>query len=518
MKQIETRVSVKEGKKQSTLRPVLSVIVPAMDESKTIGSVVKSARSILPRTEVIAVVNGKSEETADIALRAGAKVIRYKEALGHDVGRSIGAKMARGKVLLFLDADFVIPPSILRSYVKAVQRGHDVVLNGYSGFTDSRRIHSTSVAKRFLNHILGRGDLRGSSMTAVPHAMSRRAAKIVGFQELAVPPKAQAKAVVSGLSIARAPEIQVSRLNRKRSGRSGKSSVERLILGDHAEALQVLSDKKGHRAGLTDMDRKRALLENYPVAPPLLKTPEKEGTLSVIIAARNEEKTIRDVLEEAKRLHPNEIIVVVNGSTDRTEHIAEKFGAKVVHFAEPLGHDVGRAVGAMESGGDVLLFLDGDIAISARKLRPFVKACRVGADIALNNVNGFYNSVKMIDSVSLAKQYLNRMIDASRLGFASMTAVPHAVRREAVERIGHRYLAVPPLFYTMAIVNGLKVELAEGVNVFESNRRRKTNAKGGNSVGQLILGDHAEALQWLQATIGPRVYFEDEIRKRELIT
>ncbi|WP_274363934.1 glycosyltransferase family 2 protein [Paenibacillus thermotolerans] len=516
---MKTKVSFKRGGgRTSASRPIVSVIVPAKDESRTIGSVVRSAKSILPGTEVIAVVNGKSEETAMKALLAGAKVIRYKDALGHDVGRSIGAKMAKGKVLLFLDADFVIPAAKLRSYVAAVRKGHDVVLNGYSGFSDSKRIHSTSVAKRFLNHLLGRGNLLGSSMTAVPHALSKRAAKIVGFKELAVPPKAQAKAVIKGLSIARAAEIRVSRLNRKRTGRVGKLSVERLILGDHAEALQVLSEAKGHRAGLTDLDRNRALLEHYSAAPPLPEAADRSGTLSVIIAARNEEHTIREVLDEAGELDPDEIIVVVNGSTDRTAHIAEKYGAKVVRFAKPLGYDVGRAVGAMESGGEVLLFLDGDIAIEARKLRPFVRACQGGADIALNDVNRFYKSVKMIDSVSMAKEFLNRMLGADRLGFASMTAVPHAVRREAVQRIGYRHLAVPPLFHSMAVVEGLKVELADGVNVLRTNRRRATNVKRNNAVAQLILGDHAEALQWLQKTIGPRVYFKDEIRRRELIT
>lgn len=41
--------------------------------------------------------------------KAGRKVIYFKKKLGHDVGRAIGAKYAMGKILLFIDGDFILP-------------------------------------------------------------------------------------------------------------------------------------------------------------------------------------------------------------------------------------------------------------------------------------------------------------------------------------------------------------------------------------------------------------------------
>jgi len=496
----------------------VSVIVPARDEARTIARVVRNAKGVDPRTEVIVVANGSNDATAAAARRAGARVVRYREALGHDVGRAIGARAARGDILVFADADFVLPASTLRSFVRAVRGGRDVVLNRYSGFADERNLHSTSEAKRLLNRLLGRSDLVGSSMTAVPHAIRRDVAERIGFERLAVPPLAQTAAISAGFSVERGRYVPVAELNRRRKEQGGAASVERLILGDHAEAIGWLTDRRGSRAGFTDLGRRRELIDEAPAesVPPLPSG--MDPRLSVVIVARNEEETIRSVIQRAKRLYPEEIVAVVNGSTDRTAEIAKSLGARVIEYAEPLGHDVGRAIGAKRARGEVLLFLDGDIAVDPDALWPYVAACRLGADIALNDLNPFYVSARMIDSVSMAKRFLNRMAGVPGLGFASLTAVPHAMTRAAAERIGFRHLAVPPLAQAIAVANGLTVKLAPGVDVFGTNRKRETNtdAYGENVVEQLILGDHAEAIRWLQTRFGARIRFPDVVRKREL--
>lgn len=75
-----------------------------------------------------------------------------------------------------------------------------------------------------------------------------------------------------------------------------------------------------------------------------------------------------------------------------------------------------------------------------------------------------------------------------------MTAVPHALSRRALERIGYRELMVPPRALALSIMAGLRVEKAGGVNVIKHNRLRQGNTGAGNAMEQLIAGDHAEAL------------------------
>ncbi|WP_235827908.1 glycosyltransferase family 2 protein [Brevibacillus migulae] len=237
----------------------ISVIVPARNEARTIARVVREARKIAAQTEVIVVCNGSTDQTAALAAKAGAKVIQISVSLGHDVGRAIGASYAQGEILLFIDGDFVIRAHTLRQYTNLVAQGNDLVLNAYPGFQKGSRIHSTAVAKRFLNSVLGCPHLEGSSMTTVPHAMNRKALTAIGIQMLAVPPKAQASAIMQGLRVARAVSINTARVNRKRPRR--KERVMDLVLGDHLEAIGLVIAQRGSRAGKTDFSRHRELLE-----------------------------------------------------------------------------------------------------------------------------------------------------------------------------------------------------------------------------------------------------------------
>jgi 4,4'-diaponeurosporenoate glycosyltransferase len=87
---------------------------------------------------------------------------------------------------------------------------------------------------------------------------------------------------------------------------------------------------------------------------------------SIIIPARNEEKTIRKLLSSIQMqfIQPLEVIVVNDASSDRTKDTAKDAGAKVID-APPLpngwnGKSWACWHGAKASKGDFLLFVDSD--------------------------------------------------------------------------------------------------------------------------------------------------------------
>jgi 4,4'-diaponeurosporenoate glycosyltransferase len=87
---------------------------------------------------------------------------------------------------------------------------------------------------------------------------------------------------------------------------------------------------------------------------------------SIIIPARNEELTIGNLLSSIQKqfIQPFEVIVVNDGSKDRTKAIAEEFGATVVD-TPPLpngwnGKSWACWNGAEASKGEFLLFVDSD--------------------------------------------------------------------------------------------------------------------------------------------------------------
>lgn len=85
--------------------------------------------------------------------------------------------------------------------------------------------------------------------------------------------------------------------------------------------------------------------------------------VSVIIPARNEEKMIEQCLKSVRELkYPEdrfEVIVVDNGSTDRTTEIAREYGASVIVQSEGTISML-RNLGVKKAKGDIIAFIDAD--------------------------------------------------------------------------------------------------------------------------------------------------------------
>ncbi|OPA80618.1 family 2 glycosyl transferase [Paenibacillus selenitireducens] len=235
--------------------------------------------------------------------------------------------------------------------------------------------------------------------------------------------------------------------------------------------------------------------------------------MSVILSAQNEEDSIGAVLSEVSRLPIQEIIIVLNGCTDGTYGIARTYPlAKIIHYPDPIGHDVGRAIGAKMASSDILLFVDADIPITAQDLMPFVQAIHQGVDVALNDINPYLSTFDRRDDLSRCKEFLNRSLGRRDLTVNSLTAIPHALSRKAMETIGYTYLMVPPKAQAIAILKGLRVEVCTSVNVVERNKIRKTNVGQTNPVAELIIGDHLEAIREAMDICGSRLALTDNQR------
>lgn len=216
---------------------------------------------------------------------------------------------------------------------------------------------------------------------------------------------------------------------------------------------------------------------------------------AAVVTVCNEESTIGRVLDELQRLPLTETIVVLNGCTDASRSIVMKYpGITMVHIHEPLGHDVGRSVGARMTQADAILFIDGDMRVAAEDLMPFLKAVQEGVDVALNDLSGHLPAFVHQDSVTRCKTFLNRLLRREDLGANSMTAVPHGLSRRCIETLGTGVLAVPPMAQGQAVLRGLKVSAVHTVDVIGPNRKRRSNTGRGNSMERLIVGDHAEAI------------------------
>jgi len=83
----------------------ISVIIPAYNESEAIGALVASIRSFYQDAEIIVINDGSSDNTADAAKDAGAKVFSHPYNIGNGAAIKSGIRVATGEVLIFLDGD-----------------------------------------------------------------------------------------------------------------------------------------------------------------------------------------------------------------------------------------------------------------------------------------------------------------------------------------------------------------------------------------------------------------------------
>lgn len=102
---------------------MISVIVPAKNASRTLGECLQALREqegfIYDRDyEVILVDDGSRDDTAEIAERCGVRVTRQENA-GPAAARNAGARIAKGTLLAFTDADCTVYKTWLRGLTKA---------------------------------------------------------------------------------------------------------------------------------------------------------------------------------------------------------------------------------------------------------------------------------------------------------------------------------------------------------------------------------------------------------------
>jgi glycosyltransferase involved in cell wall biosynthesis len=106
-------------------------------------------------------------------------------------------------------------------------------------------------------------------------------------------------------------------------------------------------------------------------------------TVSVVVAAYNEDRHIARLLESlgAQTLPPDEVIVVNDGSTDRTANVARESDARVLSIPHQ-GPARARNHGAHHATGEILVFVDGDMVCSSEYVaaltRPIARGAAVG--------------------------------------------------------------------------------------------------------------------------------------------
>jgi polyprenyl-phospho-N-acetylgalactosaminyl synthase len=106
-------------------------------------------------------------------------------------------------------------------------------------------------------------------------------------------------------------------------------------------------------------------------------------TITILIPAFNEEKTIGEVITRVKRICKAEIIVIDDASTDNTAKIAKENGAIVARNQSRMGPSVAVRRGIKEAHGTLIVTIDADLDHLPEDIPKLLVLAEKGFDIVI---------------------------------------------------------------------------------------------------------------------------------------
>jgi glycosyltransferase involved in cell wall biosynthesis len=220
------------------MKPFVSVIVAALNEEAAIGKVVKEVPRLIA-DEIIVVDNGSTDQTAEVAEAAGARIVEEpRRGYGRAFRAGLRAVAPECEIVVFVDGDGSDYPEMMGRLVDPILEGtHDFVI---SSRTRGRRERgSMNWHQVFAGYMVGfflgiRYGVRSTDMGPF-RAIRRDALECLELREETYgwPLEMQMKAARSGLRILEVPVDY-----RRRAG--GESKIAGTVLGSIKAASRIL--------------------------------------------------------------------------------------------------------------------------------------------------------------------------------------------------------------------------------------------------------------------------------------
>ena len=118
----------------------LSIVIPAFNEAENLAQLLGKIQSLkLPGAEIIVVDDGSTDRSAEIAMGAGANVVRHPYSIGNGAAVKSGMRAAKGRLLLLMDGDGQHKPEDIPKLLAEAANYHMVV--GARGKGSKLRFH-----------------------------------------------------------------------------------------------------------------------------------------------------------------------------------------------------------------------------------------------------------------------------------------------------------------------------------------------------------------------------------------
>ena len=163
--------------------------------------------------------------------------------------------------------------------------------------------------------------------------------------------------------------------------------------------------------------------------------------ISAVIPALNEEEPIAEVVREVIATGtPREVIVVDNGSTDRTVERARNAGAQVVSAPPGYGRACAAGVAAVSDECDLIVFLDGDGSDVPRFIPSLVEPIMSGTqDFVIGSRSRGKREPGSMNAQQIFAGHLAGLLIRILYGVRYTDMCPfRAIRRDSLAQLGMR--------------------------------------------------------------------------------
>lgn len=162
-------------------------------------------------------------------------------------------------------------------------------------------------------------------------------------------------------------------------------------------------------------------------------------TVSVVVPCYNAARTLPACLESvrAQTYRPVEVLVVDDRSTDDSREIAARLGARVLAQPVNRGVSAARNAGVAATTGDVVFFLDADVALAPDAIANAVRILRDTP--AVGAVHGTYHTEPLFDDGPVERYRILHAVHWRRRHAGEVRTIIFAlaaVRREVLRAVG----------------------------------------------------------------------------------
>lgn len=113
---------------QKTSKATVSLIIPAKNEAIPLKTLLEKITTLSCLHEIIIVDDGSSDNTRQVCIEAGVKVLSHPYSIGNGAAIKTGARAATGNTLLFMDADGQHNPDDIPRLLSKLDEGYDMVV------------------------------------------------------------------------------------------------------------------------------------------------------------------------------------------------------------------------------------------------------------------------------------------------------------------------------------------------------------------------------------------------------